>query len=375
MRGAPLLSALFLCALIALGAPTSRGEISKPTFVEVLSQFDPAMPGYDYDSAAPTIKTSQAMALAMYLVGTVRAGTLTEARVAADQLVEMRHHTSGVGWGLGFPWNAFATEGGSPNPSDTIYGITVAVVVRGLFDFYDATGDVKYRDAALEGLAYYRANAYVPSSSGAGGPGGFFWYSNQPADQGTHAVLNVTAMLMGQYARAYAYTGIADYQDIARRCERYVWAKRTAVGPQIKWPYKVGANGGSSQNDAIHAAFIVQGFIDVGRYLPPLFDITPAIDYLASLAASMTSGKQRLWGAGMMMFTLADAGRMAEANAVITNVLSRFPVSNGRYGFATNSAAPYLRHTSFLLAGLARIEAASGLRIAAENGRQSIPSR
>ncbi len=361
MRSSPFAVVLiFICTLMAISTFPSRGAAPAPTFAVVLAQFDPALPGYDYDHAMTTQQGSQDMALAMYLVATVRAGAMVEARIAADQLVAMRKHVAAVGWGLGFAWDA--SRDGTTNRGDTVYGITVAVVVRGLFDFYDATGEAKYKNAALEGLEYYRATSYVGSATGdPANPSGFLWYSNQTADQGKEVVLNVSAMLMGQYARAYAYTNNGDYKDIAERCQRYIWMRR--IESQIKWPYRVALGSeGSRMNDAVHAAFMVQGFLDVARYMPPLFDVTPAVNYLASLAAAMTANKQRLWGAGMMIYTLADAGRTLEANAVVANVLPRFPVTGGRYGWATDSAIAYVRHTSYLLAGLARIDAESSLR-------------
>jgi len=350
--------ALLIClgGLAAAEAQSDSGERT-PTFDSLIAEFDPVLPGYGYDRAGATQKSIQEMALGTYLVATVQAGAIAEAKVAAEQLLAMRHNVAGVGWGLGFAWDAFGD--GSINPGDTIYGVTIAIVVRGLFDIYDVTKDSKYKDAALEALAYYRATAYTASTIGP--DGGLFWYSDQPSDK-TFAVLNVVSMLMGQYARAYSYTSDADYEDVVRRCERYLWALKQTAESGIYWPYKYGKNAGSGYNDPVHSAFVVQGFLDAAKYLEPQYDITPAVDYLVAQAAEMTTGHQRLWGVGMMMYTLAEAGRMASVDALVENVLPRFRRPDGRYAWATVSQDVFVRHTAYLLAGIARRDKARGQR-------------
>lgn len=349
MRSSYLKSMCVAACLLLVAVLPAQAQ----TYAGILTKFDTVLPAYDYDTEIPTMQVSHDMALAEYLIATVRAGSMTEARVAADQLLATRKHGAATGWGLGFPWDAFSD--GSTNRGDTVYGITVALAVRGLFDFYDATSEVKYRDAALDALAYYRSSSFINSSTG--GVGGFFWYSNRGADQGSTTVHNVTAMLMGQYARAYTYNGLADYVNVVERCQRYLWARRIVSGALIYWPYQTGPGGAGGTNDPVHAAFIVQGWVDVNKYMTPLYSYSQATDYIVAQAAGMTSGVQRLWGAGQMIFTLMEAGKTIEANDVRSNVLPRFPVdANGYYGWATNSATPYVRHTSYLLAGLARAE-------------------
>src|SRR5690606_29961276 len=97
------------------------------------------------------------------------------------------------GWGLPFPWDAF--RDGSVNPAHTEYGITTALAVQGLIDFYEATEEESYLSAAVSALAAYATEFR----------NGDLRYSVAPSDEA--AVHNVTAMLMGQYARASRLTG------------------------------------------------------------------------------------------------------------------------------------------------------------------------
>jgi hypothetical protein len=296
---------------------------------------------------------SHDMALGYYLVAVAQMGDEERTVRAADQLLDTMHKQSVnfPGWGLGYAYDAFGD--GTTNDAGTVYGITNAIVVRGLFDAFDLTGDVKYKNAALQALNYYYDRSFVESSTT---NRGLFWYSNQNHDF-TYGVMNVIAMLMGQYARAYDYTGNLDYKNAATRSARYLLYHKKSNANGDYWDYKYGDGAYSGVNDPVHAAFIVQGFIDYKKYLTSIYNPTPAINYIEHQSTTMTSGLERLWGVGQMIFTLTEAGRLAAADDVIDNVLPRFAEGNGVYAWATNSNTPYVRHTAYLLAGLARREA------------------
>ena len=90
----------------------------------ILSGLNPQCLGCGPISGDDQRSIPHAMAFAMIASASARLHDERICKIAADWLVE--HATPG--WGLGYKWDAF--NDGSINPTETIYGVTVALGVR-----------------------------------------------------------------------------------------------------------------------------------------------------------------------------------------------------------------------------------------------------
>lgn len=201
------------------------------------------------------------------------------------------------------------------NPPDTVYGITVAVAVKGLLDVYELTKDQYYLDAALKALNAY-SDYFVETPDG-----GFFWYSDRKED--ARDITNVSAMLAGQYARAGNIAGNSHFTDLAVRAFNHLLHQSTVREGTLCWTYEIG---GERLNDSVHASYIVYGLLE-GRKLGLVKgDISPIIAHLRNFYRNKTVYEMpfpdkknklaRVWGVGMLIATLAEAGDMSTAKAI-----------------------------------------------------------
>ena len=347
------LLALVLGLLAGFAAPASAR--SAATLGDgVFNAIDKTLPGYGKDVANVRNYLVHDMALGWYVVAAVETNDLTQARLAADQLLTTRYKggNASPGWGIGWAWDAFGD--GTINPAHTVYGISTAVAVRGLFDLYDATQEAKYRDAALEALEFYYERSFIRSTNYIGDVG-VFWYSNTAYDR-SWRVFNVISMLMGQYARAYAQTGDSTWKDVATRCFRYLWSHRKTTATGLMWDYEFSGSKYKGGNDGVHASFVVQGMLDYEKYLPDLYDIAPAVEYLSSYEP----GTQSVWSLAMLIFTLTEGGKTARAAQLRDDRLPAYRVTGYRYGNRPSDKSVYPRQMTQLAAGLLRLEAAAG---------------
>jgi hypothetical protein len=352
-----LAPAIVLVAGLVGGTATPASARAGSTLSDgVFNTIDKTLPGYGKDVANPRNYLIHDMALAWYVVAAVERNNMAQAKVAADQLLVTRYKygTAVPGWGLGWAWDAFGD--GTVNPAEAVYGVSTAVAVRALFDFYDATHEVRYRDAALEALNYYYRRAFVRSTNALGDVG-VFWYSNTVYDR-PWRVFNVISMLMGQYARAYSQTGNEVWKDVATRCFRYVWTHRKTVATGLKWDYEFNGSSYKGTNDGVHSAFVVQGLVDYQKFLPELYDIGPALDYLSSYKYSLKG--EALWSLAQLIFTLADAGRTARAEELRDTLLPEYRVSGtNSYSSKPTDKNVYIRQMTQLAAALSTLDNAA----------------
>lgn len=249
----PLLEKQLKAALAALVAMTTMGTATTDHLVpEYYAPVDLTRPGYGRDSsnAAPTTPVHEPMAYGLFASSLTVDGLATPARSAADWLVENQDlDGDGIpGWGLPFPWDAF--NDGSINPAHTVYGITTAIAVQGLLDFYEATGETKYLDVAVSALEAYASERTAEGS---------FHYSRAKTDR--TPVHNVTAMMMGQFARAARLSNKKNLQTVATRSYEYLMALAHDDEDGIWWNY---VEGHPKKNDLVHASYMVRGLIDYG---------------------------------------------------------------------------------------------------------------
>lgn len=355
-----LIFSLTVTVLLLAAATTARAQDpgAVPTAKDVLSTFDVTHPGRgsDYFTEKPT---DHAMAYGLYASAAALTKDISASIVAADWLVDNAHPTPGAtGWGLPFAWDAFSD--GSTNPVSTVYGITVAICIAGLLDTFELTKDERYAAMARAALDYYRPFFQETEH------GGYFWYSDQPSD--AIETLNVSAMLSGQYARAGALFERQDFIDVAAKGATYIWQRRLHSRFGDYWPYSTTQQ---KPNDDAHAAYIVQGLLDYQRATDTAeFDLAEAIRYLGAftgpggvtrfvpheddLSPEARKMPALLWGVGMLVYTLAEAGDLEAAKRTAEHI-HLYRHENG-YSALPGQKNTYPRFTGHLALGLARLE-------------------
>src|SRR3954452_5718493 len=347
MRSRGPLAAAALAAAVALAAVVPSAATAKtvrPQAEQVFETFNKVRPGFGPDPLAPTRPINQPMALGWYAVAAVKLGHARQARLACDQLLATMHEgrRRHPGWGLALPFDAF--KDWSTNPAGTVYAVTDAIAIRGLLDTYRLTGDRRYASAVRAALDYYKRRAFERSTLG--GRGGFFWYSDQPADMGRYVVYNATSLLAGQYARASVVLHKRSYRRVAVRAMRFLWTRRRTDHDGTYWPYAAGLGG---SNDWVHAAYLVQGILDFNRAVPrKRFPVSSAAMHLRHEVAFSRTDDQRLWGIGMAMFTLASAGHLRASADVRRVTLPRNRYARNRYGEYPGSRKFYPRQVAHL---------------------------
>jgi hypothetical protein len=343
--------ATLLSMIAAIAAATGMQATSLAT--SALAPFDQAHPGRGLD-AYHKEPADHAMAYALFALATAEMRDAERAKVAADWLVAHSRQSKGVGWGLDFSYDAF--NDGSKNPADTIYGITTGLAVRALLDVHAIApneGYIRTAQAALEGYA----SLFIPSEHG-----GYFPYSFEPGDR--KDVHNVNAILAAQYARLGQMQDNVAFREIGEKLARHIWAHRVEGQGEVWWPY--GENS-KRPNDAVHAAYIVDGLRDVARLE---VDLAPAVRHLASFIRNgaiydhpavpnvterALKVPARLWGVGMLLFVLADAGDQQSVQAILKSLPS-YQIEPGVYATSLADRRFMPRHQGHLLWGLARLE-------------------
>ncbi len=295
------------------------------------------------------------MAFAVYASSAVIAARRTEndsyrdaATIAADWLVDNSdlNNDDLAGWGLPFAWDA--SQDGSTNPAHTVYGITTALAVKALLDVYELTGTRQYLDVAEETLDAY-SNYYTPVDNRRG----YVWYSQWPQD--ANPFPNVIAMLAGVYARAADVLDREDYKELAMSCAQYLMDCSIDDTHGLHWPYRVGR---SKPNDAVHAAYVVEGLLELSAHCEISWDIDSALDYLEQYQdgemlnrfVGYLPGPARSWGIGYLMYVLCLAGRCDAAEESLL-ALSTYEFSPGKYGHSPGGIILFPRfHTHILIA-------------------------
>lgn len=346
--------------VMMIGGRTVTG--SYPSASQSMKPFDAHAPGLGRDAFAKKV-VDHAVVYGLYASSAALLGMDKEARGAADWLILNPASNNKMGWGLPYAWDAFNDK--SVNPADTVYGVTVAMAVRGLFDVYDLTGEKLYMDAAVRAL-----NDYLPYFHETE-DGGYFGYSDQPADQ--KQVYNISSLLMGQYARAYYYTKDNRFLEVAQKTKSQLDKSRSSVGDDVFWTYSSDV---TRPNDSVHAAFVVQGYLDYAKYVDKQLDVSREVSYLArffdgdiikefpghaSLPQQLMVRPARAWGVGMLVYTLTDSGDF-KAGIRAAKVLKLYGDSAGVYAMIQGGTGFEPRVQAHVSMGLAKLHEVSGIR-------------
>lgn len=290
---------------------TSKHLAARQAAFNCLSRFDPVFPGRGLDAHAPAEVLDHAMAYGLYLSSVSIMGMEPEATNASEWLRENAiRKGNGFGWGLPFAWGAFGRS--TPNPIDTIYGITTALAVQGLLYAYTRLGISHALQTATTALEYYEACSTTTNA------GRFFWYSDQREDaQNVH---NVNAMLAVQYQHAGMILERDDFKRLAKEAVNDLMAHVQAGEHGEFWNY---SDSIERPNDAVHAAYTVLGLAAVEGPLGPSSDHYKAVEYLRnffrdgkayefvhhpSLNQKKVDTLARPWGPGMLLFAGSELG-------------------------------------------------------------------
>ncbi len=342
-------------------APVSRSNLV--TMAQAtLHTMDADAPGRGMDSYRKDI-LDYPMACAIYVCAALQLGETERARRAARWLIENGDLDGDgrIGWGLPFAWDAFSD--GSENPAHTVYGITTAWCVRALLDFLEATGERAYADSAQAALDDY-AHCFSKTDTG-----GFYWYSQRVSD--ARLVLNVNSMLAGQYARAAIRFGRKDFGLMATNAMAVVIEHRQRGELGDFWVYGDGRN---QPNDAVHAAYTVQGILDfcahtdttqvsregLVRYLSAFIQADGVYEFAPhdDLADSRRTRPARGWAVGMLIYTLCEAGSRTAAVPAV-EFLTTYEFAPGKYCPALGQERFSPRTQAHIALGLARAGAGS----------------
>lgn len=238
-----------LVTALALVLTTACSSLTSDPYGSLLVRFDLEAPGHGLDAYTPTQVLGHAMAYAQFasaeahrFTRTNDPATLARAIGATGWLLDNTSAEDTPGWGLAFDWDAFGD--GTTNPITTVYGITTALAIQALQDVHDVTGE-----PALLALALDSARHYVQHGIQSDEAGSWAWYSLEESD--AYAVLNITAMLAGQFQRL----GTADLASVADEFVQHLLSHQLEDG---RWMYSaLGHPSDGRPNDLVHAAYIV----------------------------------------------------------------------------------------------------------------------
>lgn len=169
------------------------------------------------------------------------------------------------GYGLYFEWDAFGD--GSINDKNTAYGITNAVVIDAFVDVMDSpiiSEDLKCKLQNITNniIVNWCENYFTKDSNG----GGYFWYSNQQADNIDSP--NISAMLAGVFSKTIDLHPEIFSDEEINMCKEKIILSANNINSKVElidgmpfWQY---INGKDSGNDLVHHCFMLEG-IDLMR--------------------------------------------------------------------------------------------------------------
>jgi hypothetical protein len=334
-----------------------NNEVANQACLQILARIDHNQPGF---GEFPNFEGHFHFADAYGLIASssVKLGRLDIAKRCIDWLVEnSRLEKYGrPGWGLPFKYQTFGAE---PNPVHTIYGITNAIVVQGLLDFWETTREDYALDCAVRALRAY--TDFFDQDH--------FYYS--PNESDNLMVPNVDAMLAGQYARTASHVCKRD-AELFREISLVIYQNLTyQMLPDGSWCY---VNGRAKKNDILHHAYILHGLTIVERELDLKTKINLGREYMSRfigtkrvyelpilktrrrVAIEMGIRKipyARLWGIGAWL--AASEGRQLTKPGQLVKILEKYRASDGRFFYHPDRPVTSVRHDAHLLWGLSTV--------------------
>ncbi len=345
---------LFLCSFLFIftfteSAAQSATSARAISYEYVLSSLEPDF-GYGLETTGIG-PIHQPMAYALVASAAANRGDEKSARQAADWLV-ININPERAGWGLGWDWDAFSN--GTINPANTVYGITTALAVDGLVNTYCLTKESQYLEVATQALEYYSQFQSLPT--------GHISYSNQPADS-TYVVPNITAMLMGQYARVGQMTMNQRFIEVAQIAYQAMLKDAVREKGALKYIYAYGV-ANVRENDLVHTAYITYGLYLYEKYMTSHQSLTSCsvrhltgfigddvYEYNTDRSSKIGDRKARGWGIGMALF-LASLLNEKELFQEIFSYLKYYEFDNQRFSYLRGDRLHSPRVVAHVLLGL-----------------------
>lgn len=269
-RRASLIVVTSLAALLTT-ACTKQEKQQMPLLDELHARLDPKYPGYGIADYPGNGKVHVPKSYAKVLLAEVerkRNGyrpDLPDLSNAAGHwlLAHSDEDKDGVaGWGVPVAWDAYGDK--SENPANTVYTISVAIVVDALLTWMEndtsAPGDqiLKTVQAALQPFT-------APDIRS---PSGMLPYSFVKSDR-AYDTFNPAAYMAGQMQRFARFTTSADFAkqltDTADETVR-VLVEQKKINPETGswyWNYSIQEN---TTNDLPHASYIIDGLLKYSMY-------------------------------------------------------------------------------------------------------------
>ena len=171
----------------------------------------------------------------------------------ADLLIELRSESySGSCWGYNFDWQA---RGGLFFPSGTPTVVATTYAAYGLFDAYDATGNTRYLNVALDAV-----NFVLKDLSRDYRDDGTFLFSYSVTN-GNNTVYNASLLGSKLLSRAYYYNKDETLIDVARGSVKAVMNVQEKDG---SWVY--GELPIQSWKDSFHTGFNLECLADYMKF-------------------------------------------------------------------------------------------------------------
>ena len=171
----------------------------------------------------------------------------------AERLIELRSEGfSGSCWGYNFDWQA---RGGLFFPSGTPTVVATTYAAYGLFDAYEATGNTKYLNVAIDAVNFVTKDLIKDFRED-----GTFLFSYS-VTKGNNTVYNASLLGSKLLSRAYHYTKDESLIDIARGSVQAVMNAQEKDG---SWVY--GELPIQSWKDSFHTGFNLECLADYMKF-------------------------------------------------------------------------------------------------------------
>lgn len=369
--------------LTALSGAAISGCLTAPSagnslYNKTLETLDENRLGYGYDPYLGEEKRHWPMAYA--LIASAEADRYSEVKLgeaaknaskAASWLYEHRDRDDDgeVGWGLPFAWDAFSD--GSTNPIHHKLTITTALAGHALLDVIEHVPSLRYQTRKK----YYEAvqNAVDPyldrSLYNEYDHGICFWYSITPNDG--YDVLNPSVMLAALLQRLSKLNLVSDekrsdYRSYADDAVSYIIGEKESYEDGIIWWYygEDIPNRSNIYNDAVHAAYIVDGlftYLDHADGLPKPLGADGILNGLKLFREGENIHRYierddpvRLWGVGYLLHVLGKFYPDSEYGEFLRDVVRKYQVENSLSPQPNPSEQGFgaVRHIAHLLCGL-----------------------
>ena len=338
-------------AVMSFKSPTYNYEY-------VLKSFNPKDIGYGEETNGKM--SHQSMACGLTAMAAAHMKDTRTAIKSGDCLLKTISKSKGIGWGLGWAWDAF--NDGTINSKDTVYGITTAIAILGLLDAEELTGVSKYSDAALEALNYY-SNFITHEKDQA-----FFWYSDSRND--AFNVHNVNSMMAYAFAKGGKRFNRQKFSNLAKHSMKAVKHGALEKNGGVSWKYSELEK--SRYNDSVHAAYIVHGIRGVEKIVNTTYlNSDKLLKYLKGfynnagfvlefrhdeLPLKRKEKYARGWGLGMLSVAVgSDLGDL-ELGKNIYRTLASYEFKPHRFSYHYTDKQNIPRSNAHILLALAKMQ-------------------